>query len=98
MQHREYYTLPHTLWSNGDIRLVSVKSYSTDDISYFSGRLEVYMNTLLVGNSDISSGDGVLGSWGSVCGVDFSLLEAHVACRQLGYAGALDWKQSSETE
>ena len=42
-----------------------------------------------------SSGDGIAsgrlqvsidGAWGSVCGVEFDHLDAHVACRQLGHA------------
>lgn len=100
-QQRDDFILPHTVWSNGDIRLVSEKGddegkgvTSTD---FSSGRLEVYMKTLLVGDSIVGSGGGVMGSWGSVCGTGFSLVEAHVACKQLGYARALKWERSSET-
>ena len=96
-QQGEYYSLPRTLWSNGDLRLVSMNHFIDDNFDILSGRLEVYINTELAAGSDGSSGDGVLGSWGSVCGVGFSLVEASVACQQLGYAVALDWELSSET-
>ena len=92
----ESWELPHTISSNGDIRLASF--IGDEDENFLSGRLEIYVDTILLSVDDDSSGDGLLGSWGSVCGVGFSLVEAHVACRQLGYVGALDWKLSSKTE
>lgn len=78
------------VWSNGDVRLVTSDASGTTEPA--SGRLEVYMHTLLEG-----SGDSI-GAWGSVCGVGFTMAAANVVCRQLGYATAAKWKPSSETE
>lgn len=72
----------HSHWTNGDIRLAS-----DDDLDPSSGRLEVYMNTLLDG-----SGEDTMGTWGTVCGVGFSFREAHVACRQLGFSSAIKFE------
>lgn len=80
-------------WSNGDIRLVTGEEESAE-VAPTSGRLEVYMNTLLAGGL----GEETLGTWGTVCGLGFTLREANVACRQLGYASASKWELSSKTE
>lgn len=77
-----------------------------------SGRLEVHMNTLLKDDEDEGeddedegeddeddegSGGTTTGAWGSVCGVGFTLTEANVACRQLGFAAAWKFELSSQT-
>lgn len=43
-----------------------------------SGRLEIYLNS----------------EWGTICDDGFSITEANVACRQLGFAGALNYGNS----
>lgn len=79
--------------SNGDIRLVPDQSTGDGDVAPSSGRLEVHMNTLL----DEGSGEDMSGIWGSVCGIGFTLKEANVACRQLGFAAASRFELSSKT-
>lgn len=93
--------LPHTFPSNGDMRLVSSTSYLD---SPTAGRLEVYIQSMycLDGSHDhgLRQGGGGEngGSWGTVCGEGFSMNEADVACRQLGYQGAVKWSYSIDTE
>lgn len=70
--------LVNTTWSNGDLRLVGIGSTGV------SGRLEIFMET-----GDTSAVEE--GEWGTVCGDTFSMREASVACRQLGYRGASNW-------
>ena len=82
--------LPHLFPSNGDMRLVSSTSF-LDTLT--AGRLEVYIETMycsVAHNHRLhgQSGEEFGGKWGTVCGQGFSMNEAHVACRQLGYQGA----------
>ena len=70
--------LMNTTWSNGDLRLVGVGSTGV------SGRLEIFIET-----GETSAGEE--GEWGTVCGDTFTMREANVACRQLGYHGASNW-------
>ena len=99
--------LPHLFPSNGDMRLVT----SSDDTavtvvtSGVAGRLEVYIHSMycspcLPHQLLLREGEGeeTDGRWGTVCGLGFSLTEAHVVCRQLGYQGALKWDYSINTE
>ena len=58
-----------------------------DGHSNTSGRLEIFIQEAYQ--------EGV---WGSVCADSFSLREATVACRQLGYQSALEWNYASETQ
>ena len=79
------------------MRLVSDESLSLKTTTP-SGRLEVHMNTLLLklGDDDEgSAGPESTGAWGSVCGREFTLTEANVACRQLGFLAALSFELSS---
>ena len=71
--------------SNGDLRLTG--NGSTED----AGRLEIYLEP------DSDYGD-IEGQWGTVCGRKFRTKEAHVACRQLGFASASFWNFSIWTE
>lgn len=80
----------HSYFSNGDIRLVPEDDSYSDNPS--SGRLELYIDTLLEREG---SGDDSIGTWGTVCGMGFRLREAHVACRQLGFATAIKFELSS---
>ena len=48
------------------------------DLPSRSGRLEIYLNS----------------EWGTVCDDGFGITEANVACRQLGFAGALNYGNS----
>lgn len=49
--------------------------------SFTAGRLEIYMNS----------------TWGSICADNFDMVDADVACRQLGYSGALETDTSFHT-
>ena len=104
--NEESLQLSHTYWSNGDIRLVP--SGRNDDTPITSGRLEVYIDTLLAGErrkgggerrrEEVGSGAESLGVWGTVCGKGFTLREAHVACKQLGFSSAEMFVLSSATQ
>lgn len=49
------------------------------DESFSSGRLEIYIN----------------GQWGTICDDFFDLTDATVACKQLGFSGALSYRTSA---
>ena len=51
------------------------------DPSFSAGRLEVYINS----------------TWGSICADNFDMVDARVACRQLGYSGAISTDSSLHT-
>ena len=48
------------------------------DDTFTSGRLEIYIN----------------GQWGTVCDDSFNLIDATVACKELGFSGALSYDES----
>ena len=52
----------------------------TDGVQSGSGRLEIYHD----------------GEWGSICDDSFDITDAHVACRQIGYAKAVGILSSSD--
>ena len=54
---------------------------SRSDASFSAGRLEIFINS----------------TWGTVCSDRFDLTDASVACRQLGFAGALSFETSLHT-
>uniref|UniRef100_A0A8C2I031 Lysyl oxidase homolog n=1 Tax=Cyprinus carpio TaxID=7962 RepID=A0A8C2I031_CYPCA len=47
---------------------------------HYEGRLEVFYNN----------------EWGTICDDDFSILAAQVACRELGFLGAVSWSPSAK--
>uniref|UniRef100_A0A673H131 Lysyl oxidase homolog n=1 Tax=Sinocyclocheilus rhinocerous TaxID=307959 RepID=A0A673H131_9TELE len=51
-----------------------------DKRKHYEGRLEVFYNN----------------EWGTICDDDFSIEAAHVACRELGYLGAVAWSPSAK--
>lgn len=91
--------LPHLFPSNGDMRLVSSTSFLDAPTA---GRLEVYIQSMYCNsahNHELHGSDNELGGkWGTICGHEFSMNEAHVACRQLGYQGAQRWNYSIYSE
>ena len=48
------------------------------DPRFSSGRLEIFIN----------------GEWGTICDDYFDLTDANVACKQLGYSGAIRYSRS----
>lgn len=82
------------------MRLVSSTSFLDTPTA---GRLEVYIEAMYCSAAHNHrfygrSGEEFGGKWGTVCGQGFSMNEAHVACRQLGYQGARRWNYSIYTE
>lgn len=51
-----------------------------DKRKHYEGRLEVFYNN----------------EWGTICDDDFSIEAAHVACRELGFLGAVAWSPSAK--
>ena len=51
---------------------------TVSDRRFSSGRLEIFIN----------------GEWGTICDDYFDLTDAHVACKQLGYSGAVRYGRS----
>uniref|UniRef100_A0A8C2Q3B0 Lysyl oxidase homolog n=1 Tax=Cyprinus carpio TaxID=7962 RepID=A0A8C2Q3B0_CYPCA len=51
-----------------------------DKVKHYEGRLEVFYNN----------------EWGTICDDDFSIEAAHVACRELGFLGAVAWSPSAK--
>ena len=72
-----------------DLLLVSAQNYGDlrlvqgddTDESFSAGRLEIFINSV----------------WGSICSDSFDINAANVACRQLGYQGALETDTSFHT-
>ena len=52
---------------------------TVSDQKFSSGRLEIFIN----------------GEWGTICDDHFDLTDANVACKQLGYSGAIRYGRSS---
>jgi deleted-in-malignant-brain-tumors protein 1 len=51
---------------------------TVSDPSFSFGRLEIFIN----------------GVWGTICDDYFDLIDAYVACKQLGYSGAIRYGRS----
>ena len=51
---------------------------TVSDPRFSSGRLEIFIN----------------GEWGTICDDYFDLTDANVACKQLGYSGAIRYSRS----
>ena len=58
---------------SGELRLVNRNGQTSSSFTITAGRLEVYYS----------------GQWGTVCDDNFDQTEADIACRQLGFSGAL---------
>ncbi len=55
---------------------------------------------MYLGSNYMSDGSGEVeseGSWGTVCGDEFSLAAANVACRQMGFKYATGWNYTIYT-
>ena len=55
-----------------------------------------HASQMYLGNND-GSGSDFEGSWGTVCGEEFSLTAANVACRQMGFKYATGWNYTIYT-
>ena len=80
MSYRTYYICVETLYITisplcpiGQGQIVRLVNSNNNTVSQYEGRIEIFHN----------------GTWGTICDHDWDQVDAQVACRMLGFSGAL---------